>query len=74
MHRITRTRLVVEGLQEAIFFGSVSGLSFSNPTPGSEAKDRMLEVITVALFGSTLVSALATLGGAYSSGSIKVLR
>ncbi len=36
--------------------------------------DRMLEVITVALFGSTLVSALATLGGAYSSGSIKVLR
>ncbi len=36
--------------------------------------DRMLEVITVALFGSTLVSALATLGAAYTSGSIKVLR
>ena len=36
--------------------------------------DRMLEVITVALFGSTLVSALATLGAAYTSGSIQLLR
>jgi len=32
----------------------------------------MLEVITVALFGSTLVSALTTLGMAYRSGSISI--
>ncbi len=34
----------------------------------------MLEVITVALFGSTLVAALTSLGMAYRSGSIRVLR
>lgn len=34
----------------------------------------MLEVITVVLFGSSLVSALTTLGVAYQSGSIRVLR